>query len=143
MFYLLLNKPKPQNKWIIRGCAIFIFLVLSLSLILQFIDNHLFSVFVKNDGDSILTVSPGVPSIMTCVSFYLISYFGAIRTSASASNFISKFLTIISVTAIIGYILKIPSLYYYVPEVSTATSIITAFSIFLLSLIILPQHNKS
>lgn len=134
MFYFLLNKPKT-NKCIARSCAIFVFLILSVSLTLQFIDNNLFSVFLKNESENVLTVSHKTPSIMTCLSLYLISYFGLEKTRCSVSNFISKSLTAISILAIIGYIFKKDLFYYHIPEISCAMSIITAFSILLLSLI--------
>lgn len=85
---------------------------------------------VEKPGE-VYSISPGLPAFPTMLNFALIALIGLLKTVNGTNRSIwtilmSYTLIIISVVALIGYVLNIPWLFYYVPKKSTAIAFTTA-----------------
>jgi hypothetical protein len=96
------------------------------------------------------TFVPGRPSLMTLFNFWLIATAGLLvlfnpRRILSYLKKIGILITFISVTAIIGYLLRVPAMYYLIPNVSTGMAIHTSilFLIAGISFMLLSREDSS
>lgn len=103
------------------------------------------SLFIKETANAILTTVPGVPAIPTMLCFIFISLIGLISLYDSNLRgvilFFGEVITLIGVVAIIGYLLRIPLLYYFVPGY-TAMAAHTALLFVLLGVSIILSKLK-
>jgi len=87
--------------------------------------------FIKETAGAVKTVTPGRPSLPTMVNFILIASAG-ILTTLNPGNLRSKLKIIgvvvglIGATAVVGYCLNAPHLYYYIEGVNSAIALHTA-----------------
>lgn len=133
---LIINSDRAFTK-IIKGCSLASVLLISTSLLSYLITENPFAL---SGGNSAFTVHAGVPSIMTCVCFFVISYYGFFFDSQTLKksklvNSLGLFQIWVGSVALLGYLFNAPAFYYYYPSVSAAMSIITAFSFLCLGII--------
>jgi hypothetical protein len=87
--------------------------------------------FIKEAAGTVKTVTPGRPSVPTMFNFILIASAG-ILTTLNPANLRSKLKIIgvivglIGATAVAGYCLNVPHLYYYIEGVNSAIACHTA-----------------
>jgi len=95
--------------------------------------------FIKEAAGTIKTVTPGRPSVPTMLNFILIASAG-ILTTLNPDNLRSKLKIIgvivglIGALAIIGYIIDVPILYYYIEGINSAVALNTAVLFVLLGI---------
>ncbi len=82
-------------------------------------------VLVSEGAEAIKSVNPGEPSLGTSLAFLLVAVIGLMRLFHMKGkrlfvDSISMTVTAIGCTAVLGYALGLPVLYYYVAETSTA-----------------------
>lgn len=87
--------------------------------------------FVKEGRIAVQTTVPGRPSILTMVEFILISLLGlnaALKSKWLTASFRwgGGLIAGIGMLAVLGYVFSVPTLYFYVPGVSTAMALHTA-----------------
>lgn len=115
------------------------------SLILSVLHGYLFSRYpvVAN-----YSVAPGVPSLGTIILFVCISAVGMKRVFdddhmfCAVSRRIGTFVILASMCALLGYAIRTPWLYFYVPEASTGMAMHTAILFILSGIHILYLANK-
>ena len=94
--------------------------------------------FVEDAANAVKTVTPGMPSIGTMGAFIVISLTGlfAIMGPLDAMPLLlaGAIEGGLSVTALLGYLLEIPPLYYHIEGISTAMAIHTAILFAILGL---------
>jgi len=97
------------------------------------------SLFVREAAGGVKTVIPGRPSVATMVSFMLVALAG-IMTMLNAQDLRPRFKAIgivvglIGATAVAGYIINVPLLYYYIAGIDSAMAFHTAISFVLLGI---------
>jgi hypothetical protein len=87
--------------------------------------------FIKDATDATKSVIPGRPSIPTMFNFMLIGAAGILtilnpEKSRLKQKIIGLFILAIGATAIVGYIINAPNLYYYVEGINSAIAFHTA-----------------
>ncbi|MFH1875417.1 MAG: hypothetical protein ABH865_00815 [Candidatus Omnitrophota bacterium] len=93
--------------------------------------------FVKESNGVVMSVAPGRPSLATMIEFILIAVAGVLTMLNPAKLkawlvFLGWVVMFIGSMAVIGYIFRIPVLYYYIEGVSTAMACHTSI-LFVLS----------
>ena len=89
------------------------------------------SMFIEDAHPTLMTVVPGKPSLFTMLNFLLIATCGLL-SAAGAERMRFKLRSIgltvamIGAVAVIGYILNLPLLYYFIKDVNSAMALITA-----------------
>jgi hypothetical protein len=87
--------------------------------------------FIKDAADAAKSVHPGMPSIPTMFNFLLIGAAGILTILNPAKarlklKFIGLCVAAIGATAIVGYFIDVPLLYYYVEGINSAIAFHTA-----------------
>ena len=93
--------------------------------------------FVKESDEAVMSVVPGRPSVATMIEFILIAAAGVLTLLNPANLkrwllFLGWVVMFIGGMAVIGYIFRTPSRYYYIKGVSTAMAFHTSI-LFVLS----------
>lgn len=93
--------------------------------------------FVKEAPGTIKTVIPGRPSALTIINFLLVSAAGILtilkyKKITLTLKIIGIFITCIGASAVIGYIINFPLLYYYIKDINSAMAFNTAILFVLL-----------
>ena len=137
ILWFITNKKAVDAK-IIKGLSLIPTLLVSTSLLSYLVSNNPLAISGKDN--SAFNVYAGVPSVMTCVCLFIISYYGFFFDSKKLKkiklvNSLGLFQIIVGFIAISGYAFNAPIFYYYYPSVSAAMSIITAFSFLILGII--------
>lgn len=88
--------------------------------------------FVKETKNTISTSVPGRPSLGTIINFILVALAGIfamfeMNNLSFKLYYIGLFIFVSGYTAVFGYILSIPILYYNIENISTAMALHTAF----------------
>lgn len=106
-----------------------------------------FPFLLGKDGD-VGSLLPGVPSVATMISFLLIvsaSILSLLRYEKQGREIlvIGAIICAISVTALLGYAVNVPSMYYMIPEISSAMAIHTAITFFLVGIALVAYSKTS
>ncbi|MAZ40502.1 hypothetical protein CL654_00065 [bacterium] len=129
-------------QFLIATGIIIVFLVMSTLLFSYLLDfrTGLEDLFVQEEVITEETVAPGLPSLGTMVAFILVvvpstSIFLARNDAANIIYSINGILIIVlGAIALLGYAIKTPALYYFIPGVSTGMAIHTALLFVLLGI---------
>ncbi|HCE47005.1 MAG TPA: hypothetical protein DET40_25945 [Lentisphaeria bacterium] len=95
--------------------------------------------FVREEAGGVKTVIPGLPSIPTMFSFILMAMAGVltilrIRRLHVSLMIIGLILAAVGISAITGYVIDFPALYYYIATVNSAMAFHTAVLLALLGI---------
>ena len=87
--------------------------------------------FVKEASDTVRTVTPGRPSVPTMFNFILIAAAGILTTFNPHNlklklKIIGVIVGLIGAMAVVGYIVNVPYLYYFIEGVNSAIALHTA-----------------
>lgn len=95
---------------------------------------------VEEKAEAFQTVSPGQPSIGTMTGFLFVGVCGFVL-HRQVSSWFHQVAGCLGVVGLCGYALDMPTLYYYVPEVSTAMAPNTCLAFIGLALAYLPTPS--
>lgn len=109
------------------------------------VDSGLENVGVTEKKGAVMSSSPGVPSIMTMISFLITSLSGHWLILDKIKNvlWIGVSLTAIGAIAALGYMVDVSLLYYYIPGKSSAMAIHTAIALSIIGSILIGHAKES
>ncbi len=95
------------------------------------------NLFIEDAHPTLLTIVPGRPSMPAMLSFILIASAGILAVSGDKKmrlklKLIGLIVAVIGAVAVVGYILNLPFLYYYIKDFSSAIALHTAVLLILL-----------
>ena len=146
---------KTREGWVIAKeilplPAVIIFLLMATLLVSAVFGIHtgIEDLFVRENVGAVMTIIPGSPAILTMIAFILIAVSGFL-CHVNYGKFRKIFIVLggivaaIGTIAMVGYILQIPVLYYYIPDKSGAIAVNTSvlFIIIGISLTLLGQAS--
>jgi len=124
---------------IIPVCAFLVLLLMSSLLLSVFVGvrTGIESLFVREDYGAVRTVYPGLPSLMTMVSFILVAIAGFLVSSdleglRQKLSWIGGAVSVIGCISVLGYSWGVPVLYYSVAGLSSAMAFHTSLLFVLL-----------
>lgn len=141
------SKDTEQLLTIMLSCLLVLIMgVLLVSALLSININIENLLFPEEDG-STLTVSPGRPSYGTMLNFVLIGVIGLIdtlnrNTPRKILTFLSSIILTVGFIASIGYIVKVPSLYFALNGISTGMALHTTLLFIVISIALLKIYFK-
>ncbi|MFC1732899.1 hypothetical protein ACFL6I_21575 [candidate division KSB1 bacterium] len=110
---------------------IILFMVAFLISSLMGVRTGIEDLFIKEAEDAVKSATHGRPSVGTMVSFMLIAFAGIaalirLRNVYTALRLFGGVIFVLGIVAILGYIINMPVLYYYLEGLSTAMAFHTA-----------------
>lgn len=119
----------------ISGFVIVLFMATILMTYIIGVPSGMEQLFIK-EKTSIQTISPGMPSIPTTISFLLIVLVGVQSLNNSNKSKFTSYIGIILITlgaiSLTGYLIGQPFLYYYIENISTGMAIHTSILLILI-----------
>ena len=142
IFIRQMLQRRTDAAQLVLSAASFIILLIMLTFLVSAaagIHTGLENFYIKNQGDVIMTTSPGRPSVGTMINFILIGMSGILvifsrEISLNVLPKIGWIVTFIGLVAILGYVLNFPLLYYSAEDVSLGMALHTAILFVMLGL---------
>ncbi len=134
------KKRRVSSSLLLLSAAVILFFMGTLFVSTLFgVSSGVETLFIQEESGSLHTTQPGLPSVPTMFNFIIISLLALVILLKPHSwkfllSFGSKTIFIIAATALLGYILNIPLLYYLIPDVNTPMAIHTSILFILLSM---------
>lgn len=147
----LVENESEISKVILPITLLIILLLMATLLISTFlgIRTRIEDLFVREAGISVMTVTPGRPSVGTMINFISIAIAGFfamfyLKKSKPKLKIIGGIICIVGSMAIIGYVINLPFLYYAIEGASTAMAFHTAILFILvgMGLLLLPGSKN-